>query len=363
MSEKFNSLKGKKVFVTGHTGFTGSWACIWLNQLGCEVFGYSLEPETTPNLFTEAGVGKLVNGKIADIRNFENLRDEIVRFQPDLVLHLAAQPLVRRSYRIPRDTFEVNAQGTANVLEAIRGVDSIKGVLCITTDKVYKNFETDRQYVETDQLGGQDPYSASKAAAELIIASYRSSFSTAGTVFPVIAVARGGNIVGGGDWSEDRLIPDFVRAYDSNKELQIRFPSSTRPWQHVLSLVEGYLTILAGMLGPEAKKFDRAFNLGPIEAESFSVDSVLKLMSNHLSGVAIKEDKSDLHEAGKLGLNSDLAVKTFDWNPSWNTTEVIEKTASWYKAFLAQDKTALQLCLDQIESWKQSSTGGRKESH
>ena len=362
VGERFNSLKGKRVFVTGHTGFTGSWACIWLNQLGCEVFGYSLEPETTPNLFAEAEVAKLVNGKIADIRNYENLREAIVKFQPDLVLHLAAQPLVRKSYRIPRETFEVNAQGTANVLEAIRGVDSIKGVLCITTDKVYKNFETDRQYVETDELEGQDPYSASKAAAELIIASYRSSFGTAGTAFPVIAVARGGNIVGGGDWSEDRLIPDFVRAYDSNKELQIRFPSSTRPWQHVLSLVDGYLTILAGMLAPEATKFDRAFNLGPIEAESYSVASVLELMSKHLSGVAIKEDKSELHEAGKLGLNSDLAVKTFGWNPSWNTTEVIEKTASWYKAFLAQDKPALQLCLDQIELWKQSSTGGRQEN-
>ena len=323
------------------------------------MFGYSLEPETTPSLFSEAEVGKLVNGKIADIRNFKNLREEITKFQPDLVLHLAAQPLVRRSYRIPRETFEVNAQGTANVLEAIRGVDSIKGVLCITTDKVYKNFETDRQYVETDELGGQDPYSASKAAAELVIASYRSSF---GTSFPVIAVARGGNIVGGGDWSEDRLIPDFVRAYDSNKELQIRFPSSTRPWQHVLSLVDGYLTILAGMLGPEAPKFDRAFNLGPIEAESFSVASVLDLISNHLSGVKVIQDKSELHEAGKLGLNSDLAVKTFGWNPNWNTTEVIEKTASWYKAFLSQDKPALQLCLDQIESWKQSSTDSRKGS-
>ena len=362
VGERFNSLKGKRVFVTGHTGFTGSWACIWLNQLGCEVFGYSLEPETTPNLFTEAEVAKFVNGKIADIRNFENLREAIVEFQPDLVLHLAAQPLVRRSYRIPRETFEVNAQGTANVLEAIRGVDSIKGVLCITTDKVYKNFETDRQYVETDELGGQDPYSASKAAAELIIASYRSSFETAGTVFPVIAVARGGNIVGGGDWSEDRLIPDYVRAYDSNREMEIRFPSSTRPWQHVLSLVDGYLTILAGMLGPEPTKFDRAFNLGPIEAESFSVDSVLDLMSRYLSGVTIKKDTSELHEAGKLGLNSDLAVKTFGWSPSWDTTEVFEKTASWYKGFLSHDKKALQLCLDQIELWKQSSTGGRQEN-
>jgi len=354
VSERFNSLKGKRVFVTGHTGFTGSWACIWLSQLGCEVFGYSLEPETTPNLFSEAEVGNLVTGKIADIRNFRDLREEIVRFQPDLVLHLAAQPLVRRSYRIPRETFEVNAQGTANILEAIQGVTSIKGVLCITTDKVYKNFETDRRYVETDELGGKDPYSASKAAAELIIASYRSSYRGSGAEVPVISVARGGNIIGGGDWSEDRLVPDYVRAYDSRTDMEIRFPLATRPWQHVLSLVDGYLTILTGMLGPEARKFDRAFNLGPIEAESCSVASVLEQMSEYLGGVTIKQDTSELHEAGKLGLSSDLATKTFGWKPSWNTTEVIEKTASWYRSFLAKDKPARQLCLDQIELWKQS---------
>ena len=362
MSQRFHSLKGKKIFVTGHTGFTGSWACMWLNQLGCEVFGYSLEPETTPNLFSEAEVGSLVGGRIADIRNFEILRQEIVKLQPDLVLHLAAQPLVRRSYRMPRETFEVNAQGTANVLEAIRGVNSIKGVLCITTDKVYKNFETDRQYVETDELGGQDPYSASKAAAELIIASYRSSYGGSGAGTPVISVARGGNIIGGGDWSEDRLIPDYVRAYDSKREMEIRFPSATRPWQHVLSLVDGYLTILAGMLGPEPRKFDRAFNLGPIEADSVSVASVLDQISKYLTGVTVKQDTSELHEAGKLGLNSDLATKTFGWKPNWNTTEVIEKTASWYKAFLSNEKPARQLCLDQIESWNECSTRGRQEN-
>jgi CDP-glucose 4,6-dehydratase len=354
VSERFSSLKGKKVFVTGHTGFTGSWACIWLNQIGCEVFGYSLEPETTPNLFSEAEVGKLVNGKIADIRNYETLREEITKFQPDLVLHLAAQPLVRRSYRIPRETFEVNAQGTANVLEAIRGVDSIKGVLCITTDKVYKNFETDRQYVETDELGGQDPYSASKAAAELIIASYRSSFGTAGTAFPVVAVARGGNIIGGGDWSEDRIIPDFMRAYESNKALEIRFPKSTRPWQHVISLVDGYLSILEGMLSPNAMDFDQAFNLGPMDNNSVSVSELLSMLSNHIAGVEVLEGSTDFHEAGKLGLNSSLATKTFGWTPKWTTAQSIEATAYWYKAFLAKDKQARQLCLDQIELWTQS---------
>lgn len=354
MSQRFNSLKGRKVFVTGHTGFTGSWACIWLNQLGCEVYGYSLEPETTPNLFSEAEVGKLVNGKVADIRNFENLRDEITKFQPDLVLHLAAQPLVRRSYRIPRETFEVNAQGTANVLEAIRGVDSIKGVLCITTDKVYKNFETDRQYVETDELGGQDPYSASKAAAELVISSYRSSFGVVGSGSPVIGVARGGNIIGGGDWSEDRIIPDFMRAYESNKALEIRFPKSTRPWQHVISLVDGYLSILEGMLSPKAKDFDQAFNLGPMDNNSVSVSELLSMLSKHIDGVEVLEGSADFHEAGKLGLNSSLATKIFGWSPNWTTAQSIEATAYWYKAFLSKDKQARQLCLEQIELWTQS---------
>ena len=351
MSQRFQALKGKRVFITGHTGFTGSWASIWLNQLGCEVFGYSLEPETNPNLFTEARVGDLVSGRIADIRKFETLRQDVVKFQPDLVLHLAAQPLVRRSYRIPRETFEVNAQGTANVLEAIRGVASIKGALFITTDKVYKNLETDHKYIETDELGSQDPYSASKAAAELIIASYRSAEQGAGFELPIISVARGGNIVGGGDWSEDRLIPDYVRAYTVGGELEIRLPEATRPWQHVLSLIDGYLTILSGMLGAGARDFNRAFNLGPIDHESYSVSSVLSLISKELPGVVMREHESDLHEAGKLGLDSYLATETFGWKPRWDTKKVIEETAAWYKSFLAGEVSTQKLCIDQIGSW------------
>jgi CDP-glucose 4,6-dehydratase len=348
-----NELAGKRIFLTGHTGFTGSWASIWLNSIGANVFGYSLAPETSPNLFAEAGVDALVDGKIADIRDFDELHNQMAMFKPDLVLHLAAQPLVRRSYRIPRETFEINAQGTANVLEASRLVPSIKGVLCITTDKVYKNLETDHRYVESDELGGKDPYSASKAAAEIIISSYRDSFRVHG-FSPLISVARGGNIVGGGDWSEDRLIPDYIRAVVSGKELDIRFPDATRPWQHVLSLIDGYFTILAGMLGKEASKYDQAFNLGPIETKSFSVSSVLSLLSRELPGVKIKETGPELHEAGKLGLNSDLAIKTFGWKPSWDTHDVIEKTATWYKDHISGAKPALQLCLDQIDSWQQS---------
>lgn len=351
MNQKFKSLAGKKIFLTGHTGFTGSWASIWLSQLGCEVYGYSLEPETTPNLFTEARVGDLVAGKIADIRDFETLRKEISSFQPDLVLHLAAQPLVRRSYRIPRETFEINAQGTANLLESVRGVDSVKGVLCITTDKVYKNLETDRLYTESDELGGKDPYSASKAAAELIIASYRTSLRGPENAVPVISVARGGNIIGGGDWSEDRLVPDFIRAYVSKGAIDIRFPSSTRPWQHVISLVDGYLTILEGMLGAESSKLDQAFNLGPLDQSSVSVAEVLSMLSVHIPGVKIDNAKIDLHEAGKLGLDSSLASQTFEWNPNWNTQQVIEKTAAWYKEFLSGESSARDLCLEQLDSW------------
>lgn len=348
-------LAGKRIFLTGHTGFTGSWASIWLNSIGAQVFGYSLAPETSPNLFDEARVGELVEGKIADIRDFDELQNQMSGFKPDLVLHLAAQPLVRKSYRLPRETFEINAQGTANVLEASRKISSIRGVLCITTDKVYKNIESDYKYTETDELGGRDPYSASKAAAELIISSYRESFRLDDSM-SVIAVARGGNIVGGGDWSEDRLIPDYIRAIVAGKEMDIRFPYATRPWQHVLSLIDGYLTILAGMLGDESTKYDRAFNLGPIDAQSFSVSSVLSLLNKELPGVKIKEQVSELHEAGKLSLNSDLATKTFGWKPCWDTHEVIEKTSSWYKGYLSGVKPARELCLDQIDSLKQSKT-------
>ncbi len=359
MAKSFESeLAGKRVFLTGHTGFSGSWASIWLNSIGAHVYGYSLAPESSPNLFDKANVGELVAGSIADIRNFEELHKQMSVFKPDLVLHLAAQPLVRKSYRLPRETFEINAQGTANVLEAARLVSSIRGVLCVTTDKVYKNLETEYRYSESDELGGKDPYSASKAAAEIIISSYRDSFRLEDSVSPIVSVARGGNIIGGGDWSEDRLIPDYIRSLISGEELKIRFPEATRPWQHVLSLIDGYLTILAGMLGPKANKFDRAFNLGPLEVESFSVSSVLSILSKELPGVVTNHHQTKLHEAGKLGLNSDLAALTFGWKPHWKTNEVIAKTASWYKDFLSGDVPARDLCLDQIESWKQSGTQG-----
>lgn len=347
-----SELTGKRIFITGHTGFTGSWTSIWLQRLGAEVFGYSLAPETTPNLFSEAKVGSIVSGIDADIRDLSKLRNAMGAFEPDLVLHLAAQPLVRRSYRIPRETFEINTQGTANVLEVARTTPSVKGVLCITTDKVYKNLETEARYKESDQIGGKDPYSASKAAAEVVISSFRDSFQAKGA--PLIAVARGGNIIGGGDWSEDRLIPDFIRAHMSGETLAVRNPESTRPWQHVLALVEGYLTIMAGLLGGDSEKYARAFNLGPIEEDSVSVSTVLAQLGEQIDGVKIEFARSDLLEAGKLGIDSTLATITFGWNPAWSTVEVIRKTAEWYKAYLSGKKSPYDLCLEQIDSWKES---------
>jgi CDP-glucose 4,6-dehydratase len=343
-----SDLKGKRIFVTGHTGFTGSWASIWLNLIGSEVYGYSLEPETIPSLFTEAKVGNIVKGTFSDIRDFDKLKSAISDFQPDLILHLAAQPLVRRGYKTPRETFEINAQGTATVLEAARLTPSVQGVLCITTDKVYKNLELDYDYVESDELGGKDPYSASKAAAELIISGYRDSIRSQGHELPIISVARGGNIVGGGDWSEDRLIPDYIRAYESGEQLEVRYPNSTRPWQHVLSLIEGYLQILSGMVGESPKIFDRAFNLGPIKSSQVSVADVIVLLSESLPGVETVSEKASLPEAGKLGLSSQLAKDTFGWSPKWNTEEVLEKTAFWYSSFLADSMSAYDLCVTQI---------------
>lgn len=350
------ALAGKRIFLTGHTGFTGSWVSIWLERIGAEVFGYSLAPETTPNLFEAAELSGSVMGRIADIRDYTSLFESMSAFKPDLVLHLAAQPLVRRSYTIPRETFDVNTQGTANVLEAARQVGDVQGVLCITTDKVYKNNETGVPFKEGDELGGQDPYSASKSAAELVISSYRASFPSGESTSPLIAVARGGNIIGGGDWSEDRLIPDFVRAYEAGSSLELRYPQATRPWQHVLALAEGYITILSGLVSEEAEKFAKAFNLGPLRQESVSVSSVLSKMKNVMQGVEIVNHVADLHEAGLLALDSSLAARTFGWKPAWDTNEVIEKTAEWYRAFLAGEKSAAQLCDEQIDSWLASKT-------
>ena len=345
-------LAGKKVFVTGHTGFTGGWACLWFRSIGAIVFGYALKPDTKPNLFESLKLSEEIQSEFGDICDYEKLLNSVEEFQPDLILHLAAQPLVRRSYSEPLRTFLVNTQGTANVLESARLVKSVKGVLCITTDKVYKNNEWPWPYRENDPLGGKDPYSASKAAAEMVIQSYAVSYPWAEGKGPVIASARGGNIIGGGDWSEDRLIPDFVRAVINGGELTLRYPDATRPWQHVLALVHGYLVILAGLISNESSQFAQAWNLGPQDSRQYSVREVLGLMSKNWEEPEIKYMENPLPEANALALDSSLARNQLGWLPAWNNNKVVCETASWYREFYQSRENARDITLAQINAWR-----------
>ena len=346
-------LAGKKILVTGHTGFTGGWACLWLKSLGAELAGYALPPSTTPSLFQSLNIADEVESTFGDICDYEKFREAVHSFQPELILHLAAQPLVRRSYEQPLATFAVNAQGTAHVLEAARSVKSVRGVLCITTDKVYKNNEWPWPYRENDPLGGKDPYSASKAAAEMVIQSYMASYPFAEGKGPAIAVARGGNIIGGGDWSGDRLIPDFVRAIVEGNELTLRYPDAIRPWQHVLALVHGYCVLLAGLLTDDAAFYTRAWNFGPQDIKQYSVREVLELMCQHWQRPKLNYMENPLPEAGTLALDSSLARNLLGWTPVWETERAAMETAAWYRGFYANPELAKAITLKQIGDWRE----------
>jgi CDP-glucose 4,6-dehydratase len=347
------ALAGKKVLVTGSTGFTGGWACLWLASIGATVQGFSLAPDTAPALHDALALQQDVPTIIGDICDFDAVYQAVQQFQPDLILHLAAQPLVRRSYREPVATFNVNAQGTAHVLEAARLVKSVRGVVCITTDKVYKNNEWAWPYRENDPLGGKDPYSASKAAAEMIIQSYAASYPHAQGQGPAIAIARGGNIIGGGDWSEDRLIPDFVRALVNQAPMTLRYPDATRPWQHVLALVHGYLMLLAGLVSERPAHYARAWNLGPQDAKQYSVRDVLEQMCRHWERPILHYEDHPLPEAGALALDSSLARNALGWLPVWDTSQVVQHTAAWYREYYRDPSAARALTLGQIQAWRE----------
>jgi CDP-glucose 4,6-dehydratase len=320
---------GKQVLLTGHTGFKGAWMALWLAKMGARVIGISLAPNSTPNLFALANIAKITNSHFVDVRDVDAVSNIIKEAQPDIVLHLAAQALVRRSYKDPLGTFDTNVMGTANVLHASRRVNSIKAIVVVTTDKVYKNLETGRTYKEDDQLGGFDPYSASKAASELVIASYRDSYLFERGI--AIASARAGNVIGGGDWSEDRLIPDAVRAWDSDLPLQIRRPNAIRPWQHVLEPLNGYL-VLAEKLYAD-KSFSGAYNFGPKADEAATVRTVIRL-ANKLHGrgkILWTDEVEGPHEASLLSLEISKARELLDIVPRWNLTEAIKRTMEWYQ--------------------------------
>lgn len=337
----FNKLQetyqGKKVFLTGHTGFKGAWMLKTLSLLGADVKGYALAPQTKDDLFYLINGDTICTSVIADLRDKKRLEEEMVDFQPDFIFHLAAQPLVRLSYEIPAETFEVNVIGTANVLDGVRLLVKPCTVVLITTDKVYHNNEWIYPYRENDRLGGYDPYSASKACAELVIDSYRNSFfniKTFDTHQKAIAVARAGNVIGGGDWSKDRLIPDIAKALALETPVVIRNPDSVRPWQHVLEPVMGYL-LLGVNLAAEPIQFSQAYNFGPHLSDALSVEEMLKLAINSWGSGSFKVQKEENqpHEAGLLKLDISKAISELKWQPKMNAEKAVSMTMYWYREF------------------------------
>ena len=345
--------KGKRVFVTGHTGFKGSWLSLWLQLMGAEVKGFSLTPPTQPALFDVAKVGDNMQTEIGDIRNLQQLSQSIRAFNPDVLLHLAAQPLVRLSYKEPVDTYSTNVMGTVNVLEAARHTPNLKSVVVITTDKCYENHEWEWGYRENEPMGGHDPYSNSKGCAELVVSAYRRSFfytndTAAG------ASARAGNVIGGGDWADDRLIPDILRAFEKQQPVIIRNPLSTRPWQHVLEPLSGYL-VLAERLYNEGKAFAEGWNFGPKDDDCQSVQWILEKMVKFWGeGARYEWDKSEQpHEANFLKLDCSKATSRLKWHPQWRLADTLEKIVHWHRSWL-QGADMQTRCLYEIKGYMES---------
>ena len=328
----------RKVLITGHTGFKGSWLSLWLQTLGADVLGYSFAPPTTPSLFEIANVEEGITHVEGDIRDKKHLSDVFIKYKPEIVFHLAAQSLVRYSYENPIETYETNVMGSLNVLGAIRGVDSVRSAIMVTTDKCYENKEWEWGYRETDPMGGHDPYSSSKGCMELLVASYRNSF------FPPselqyhntgIATVRAGNVIGGGDWASNRLIPDIMNAIMTEKELYIRSPNAVRPWQHVLEPLAAYMELAEKLHGGNDPKFCSAWNFGPAREGCKPVEWILNEI-NSLSGERLnwKTDKSQQpHEANLLMLDCSKALTHLEWTPSWSLLEALRETVAWYDAF------------------------------
>ncbi|MZP55355.1 MAG: CDP-glucose 4,6-dehydratase [Bacteroidales bacterium] len=344
--------KNKKVLVTGHTGFKGSWLTIWLKQLGAEVIGIALDPKTDKDLFLLAGISDKITDYRKDIRNLEKIKDILSNEKPEIVFHLAAQALVLPGYENPVSTFEINIMGTVNILEACRHTPSVKQIVIVTTDKVYENKETMTGYRETDPLGGFDPYSASKAAAEIVTQSYRLSFTQSSnqSINQSISTTRAGNVIGGGDWAEYRLVPDCIRALETDQPIIIRNPYALRPWQHVLEPLSGYL-FLALKMAEDPEKYSGAWNFGPNEENNASVrdvvDMLISLWGNGEWKPKIKSGK--LHEAGLLRLNINKSHDILGWYSVMDFREAVQWTAEWYKAYKKAD--AYKLCMDQIERY------------
>ena len=359
-----STLQGKRIFLTGHTGFKGGWLALTLAGLGATVRGYALDPSSEPSFFHSAKVDSVIEDVRGDIRDISKLDRAMREFAPDVVFHLAAQPLVRRSYADPLETYTTNVMGTAHVLETVRTLPSVRAAVVITTDKCYLNREWRWGYRETDHLGGYDPYSSSKACAEILTASYRHSFFSAESLEKhsvALATARAGNVIGGGDWSEDRLIPDLVRGFISGQSVPIRRPLSVRPWQHVLEPVAGYLLLAEKLLAGDTS-FADAWNFGPFDDDAWPVERIATAMAERWGGSAswFKDGQESVHEAGLLKLDSSKARAELGWQPRLRLSVALEWLVDWYREWQAgSDMHAFSL--EQIAAYE--ALGNRSADH
>lgn len=325
---------GRRVLLTGHTGFKGGWLALWLQELGAEVCGYALPAPAEPSLWQVARLVECVPGTLADIRDAQRVAEAVTTFRPEIVLHLAAQPLVRESYCAPADTYAINVMGTVNLLEALRRCDSVRAVVVVTSDKCYENREWLWPYRENDGLGGHDPYSSSKACVELLCASWRESFLRESGI--ALATARAGNVIGGGDWSADRLLPDILRAWQAGQSLTLRYPQAVRPWQHVLEPLHGYLCLVQALV-EQGEAMASAWNFGPDSEGQVSVGELVERLAQRWPGEArwTVEASGQPHEAGLLALDSSQARVRLNWHPRWNLQQAIERTLDWHQAWQA----------------------------
>ncbi|MFK5857318.1 MAG: CDP-glucose 4,6-dehydratase [Bacteroidota bacterium] len=356
--------KNKIVFISGHTGFKGAWLSLWLQNLGAKVIGYALSPPTKPSLFEKADIASGIHSIKGDIRNLKQLKKVFNKYQPEIVFHLAAQSLVRYSYQEPVETYETNVMGTLNILEAIRDIKSVRAVIMVTTDKCYENKEWPWAYRENEALGGYDPYSSSKGCAELLISSYRNSYFSNKTFNEhrtAIASVRAGNVIGGGDWADDRLIPDIIRAFQANNMVNIRNPDAIRPWQHVLEPLAGYMK-LAERLYNNGIDYAQAWNFGPLEQDAKPVQWIVKQMANMWSNEAgwkiIKDDV--FHEANYLKLDCSKAHNQLDWWPKWDLKTALQKIVHWHKVEVGvkvKGEALRKLCLEQIHDYSSRNMG------
>jgi len=352
--------KDKKVFITGHTGFKGSWLTLWLDSMGAKIKGYALPAPTSPSLYKEANVAKNIISEIGDIRDFNQLKKSIADFKPEIVFHMAAQPLVRLSYDEPIDTYSTNVMGTVNLLESIRRVGDVKAVVNITSDKCYENREWAWGYRENEAMGGYDPYSNSKGCAELVASSYRQSFFNASQYDKhgcALASVRAGNVIGGGDWAKDRLIPDMLKAFSSSEQVEIRSPHAIRPWQHVLEPLSGYITIAESLYnhGPE---FGEAWNFGPKDDDakpvSWIVDKLVSIWGNNASWYL--SGGKHPHEAHYLKLDCSKAKIRLNWQPVWNLEETLSRIVIWQKSWL-EGQDIKQHTLNEIKEYMATRLG------